>query len=248
MILVAAGRISAVVAVAAGFLLAGGPAARAGYQTIDMSSVVNVPFSGEINGSTFPTGAQTFNGVPFSIANVSNGQGGYNNFWTGGGSTTAAPGTYSVTLSLADVMDVTHVYTMINTLWGSVGTQNILDITFSAGNGGASVTQDLIDGVNVRDYNLLYGDTINGTTTKQAFSNGQGQVLDMQEFTLPAYFATDGLASVTLTENGRSGYEKAMFSALTLQTGAPLGVAEPLSLSLLLTGIAGLAAARRRMG
>lgn len=229
-------------------LLVGGQAARAGYQTVDMSGVVNVPYSGEINGSTFPTGAQTFNGVPFSIANVSNGNGGYNNFWTGGGSNTAAPGTYSVTLSLSDVLDVTRVYTMINTLWGSVNTQNVLDITFNAGNGGASVTQDLIDGVNVRDYNLLYGDTINGTTTKQAFSNSQGQVLDMQEYTLPSYFATDGLASVTLTENGASGYEKAMFSALTLQTGAPVGVAEPLSLSLLLTGIAGLAAARRRIG
>jgi hypothetical protein len=246
MTLGAAGRISAVLAVAAGSLLAGGQAARAGYQTVDMAGVVNVPFSGEINGSTFPTGAHTFNGVPFSIANVSNGNGGYNNFWTGGGSTTAASGTYSVTLSLPDVMDVTHVYTMINTLWGSVGTKNVLDITFSAGNGGASVTQDLIDGTNVRDYNLEYGNTINGTTTKQAFSNGEGQVLDMQEYTLPSYFATDGLVSVTLTEDGASGYEKAMFNALTLQTGAPLGVAEPVSLSLLLTGAAGLAAVRRR--
>ncbi len=241
-----AGRISAVSMIAAGCLLAGGPAARAGYQTVDMSGVVNIPFSSEINGSTFPTGAQTFNGVPFSIANVSNGNGGYNNFWTGGGSSTVAPGTYSVTLSLSDVLDVTRVYTMINTLWGSANTKNVLDITFNAGNGGASVTQDLIDGVNVRDYNLSYGNTINGTTTKQAFSNGKGQVLDMQEYTLPSYFATDGLASVTLTENGASGYEKAMFSALTLQTGAPVGVAEPLSLSLLLTGIAGLAAVRRR--
>lgn len=249
------GRILAGLAVAGCSLLAGGGAAWAAYQTVDMSSIVNVPFSGEFNGSHFPTGLNTYNGVPFSIANVSTGNGGFNNFWTGGGSTFAAAGIYSVTLNFPDVMNVTDAYTMINTLWGQPGTANILTITFNAGNGGASVAYDLIDGTNVRDYNLLDGNTINGTTTQNAFSyygNGSTspatQVLDMQTYALPSYFMTDGLTSVTLTENGASGYEKAMFNALTIQTGvpAPAGVPEPWSLPLLLTGIAGLVAVRRR--
>ncbi len=240
-----AGRQSAILAFAACALLLGSQSARAGYQTVDLSGIVNVPFAGEINGATFPTGSQTFNGVPFAIANVSNGAGGYNNFWTGGGSTSAPAFTYSLALLFPDIMGVSNVYTMINTLWGQTNTPNILDITFTSGTG-ASVTQDLIDGVNVRDYNLAYGNTINGTTTTQAFANGMGQVLDMQDFALPAYFATEGLASVTLTENGASGYEKAMFNALTLETGAPAAVPEPLSLAVLLTGVVGLAGLRRR--
>ena len=87
------GRWSGFLAASACALLMGAHAARAGYQTVDLSGIVNAPFAGEINGTTFPTGAQTFNGVPFAISNVSNGVGGFNNFWTGGGSTNAAPGT-----------------------------------------------------------------------------------------------------------------------------------------------------------
>lgn len=239
-----------VAAVAAGAMVLGGSSAQAGYQTVDLSSYVNASFAGEINGNTFPTGSQTFNGVPVLIANTSNGSGGFNNFWTGGGSQYAAPGLYAVTITLGDVMNVTNVYTMLNTLWGAVGATGVLSITFNAGNGGAAYTQDIVDGVNVRDYNLLFGDSINGTTTKQAFANGLGQVLDMQDYALPSYFATDGLESVTLTENGASGYEKAMFNALTLQTAspAPAGVPEPMTLALLGSGLLALGVARRRAG
>ena len=226
------------------------PAAWAGFQTIDLSGIVNAPFAGEINGSTFPTGNQTYNGVPVNIANVASSSG-YNNFWTGGGSQFAAAGTYSVAIPFNDVMNVTNVYTMINTLWGQVGTTGILGITFTAGNGGASYSQDLIDGSNVRDYNLLYGDAINGTTTKQAFANGLGQVLDMQDYTLPSYFLTDGLAGITLTENGGPNYEKAMFNALTLQTAPVPGgtsVPEPSSLALFGIALLGLMVSAGRRG
>ena len=220
------------------------PAAWAGFQTVDLSGIVNAPFSGEINGSTFPTGNQTYNGVPFDIANVSIPGAGSNNFWTGGGSPSAAAGTYSATLTFSNILNVTNVYSMINTLWGTTSTNPTpLSITFNAGNGGASYTKDLVGNVDVRDYNLLYLNTINGTTTTQAFANGNGQVLDMQDYALPSYFLTDGLAGITLTEDGASGYEKAMFNALTLQT-AP--VPEPTDAALMAAGLMLLALRLRK--
>ena len=235
--------------------ISSGIAHAGAYQTVDLSNYVNVPFTNEFGGSTFPLGAQTFNNVPFVIANVSNGTGGYNNFWTGGGASSAlvsAPATTptisSLTVPLGNVMNVTHVYSMINTLWGAVGVPNILQITFNAGNGAASYTQDLIDGTNVRDYNLIYGDQISSPMTQQAFSNGQGQVLDMQDYTLPSYFATDGLRSVTLTQDGAPHYEEAMFNGLTLQMASPptTPAPEPGSLAILSTGLIALGFTMRK--
>ena len=229
-------------AVVAGMVLIGSVQyAWAGFQTVDLSGIVNVPFSGEFGGSTFPTGNHTYNGVPFNIANVAVAGGGFNNFWTGGGSTTAATAAYTLTLTFNNILNVSNVYTMINTLWGTTNTNPTpLSITFNAGNGGTSYTKDLVGNVDVRDYNNSYLTTINGTTTTNAFTNGT-QYLDMQNFVLPSYFTTDGLASITLTENGASGYEKAMFNALTLETSVP----EPMSLVLLLSGMTTLGVARR---
>lgn len=206
--------------------------ASAAFLPVDLSGIVNAPFSGEINGSTFPTGNATYNGVPFDIANIANG----NNFWTGGGSTSAPAAIYSTTLTFSNIPKVANVYSMINTLWGTTNVTNPtpLSITFDAGHGGASYTKNLVGNVDVRDYNLLYLNTINGTTTMQAFTNGRGQVLDMQDYALPSHFLTDGLASVTLTENGAPGYEKAMFNALTLQTSP---VSEPREWVLLTSGL-----------
>ncbi len=246
--LVSSGKTAVVTVCLIGAVLTA-PAAWAGFQTIDLSGIVNAPFAGEINGSTFPTGNQTYNGVPFDIANVAISGGGYNNFWTGGGSVNNAPaGTYSVTLPFSNTLNVTNVYSMINTLWGTTSTNPTpLSITFNAGNGGASYTKDLVGNVDVRDYNLVYLNTINGTTTTNAFANGTGQVLDMQDYALPSYFLTDGLASITLTEDGAPGYEKAMFNALTLQTTP---VPEPSILLEMGTGLAvlGLMRGRTRRG
>jgi hypothetical protein len=70
-------------------------------------------------------------------------------------------------------------------------------ITFTGSNG-ATATQPLVGGVNVRDYNNDGGqNTINNTSTIQAWTNGEGQRLDRQEYILPAAFARQVLTSVT---------------------------------------------------
>ena len=168
-----------------------------------------------MNGSTFPTGNQSFGGVPFSIPT------GPNNYWGAGAAADFGSGAVSLTIPVG-VSGVTSVFTLLNTMWGFAGPQAYLFITFN-GSSGATVTQPLVGNVNVRDYNND-GNTnaINNITTVQVWDNGLGQRLDRQEYILPAAFASQVLDSVTITDTGNEGQgtngSRAVFSAITVST------------------------------
>ncbi|HUE22659.1 MAG TPA: hypothetical protein VMQ86_13325, partial [Bryobacteraceae bacterium] len=73
--------------------------ARAGEIPIDISALVNEPWTfsgpdgaGIINGSTYPTGSQNFGGVPFAIP------AGPNNYWEGAAAANFGPSVVTLTV------------------------------------------------------------------------------------------------------------------------------------------------------
>lgn len=104
-------------------------------------------------------------------------------------------------------------------MWSQPGPQSYLFATFNWANG-ATATQPLVGGVNVRDYNQDGGqNTINDTSTTLAWDNGQlGQRLDRQEYILPAALASQVLTSVTITDTGNELFSRAIFAAITVST------------------------------
>jgi hypothetical protein len=86
------------------------------------------------------------------------------------------------------------------------------------GSAGATATQPLVGGVNVRDYNNDGGQNTINTSTVQAWTNGEGQRLDRQEYILPAEFASQTLTSVTITDAGDRNSAARCLSGLTVST------------------------------
>ncbi len=194
---------------------------------VDISAIVNTTWCSSeiINCSTYPFGAQTYDGIPYLIPG--NAQGTVNNFWSseiaaGGGS-----GTVSVTVPI-NVAKVKTVYTLMNTLWGSTQS-GLITVTFTGSNG-ATWTFDPVGNVNVRDYNN--GSTTNGiacqipggvgqSATINAWVNGEGQRLDEQVYELPAAFRTQTLVSMTITDSGNSNFQRSFLAGLTVSTLVP---------------------------
>ena len=186
--------------------------ARAGVISIDISGLTNAPWAFQLlNPSTFPIGNINLSGVPFSIPT------GPDNYWSGAVATDTGPGIGTLTIPIG-VAGVTSAFTLINTTCGQPGPLAYLSITFNGSNG-ATATQKLVGGVNVRDYNNDgCVDTVNNTSTVQIWTNGLGQRLDRQEYILPAAFASQTLTSVTITDAGNENFQRAIFSALTVST------------------------------
>jgi hypothetical protein len=196
--------------------------ARAAEIPIDLSSLANEPWTYVgpndfliINGDTFPTGSQNFGGVRFAIPT------GPNNYWAGAAAANFGPGVVRLTIPVG-VSGVTSAFTLLNSMWGFAGPTAYLYITFT-GSDGATVTQPLVGNVNVRDYNNDDNtNTINNTSTVQAWTNGEGQRLDRQEYILPPEFASQVLTSITITDTGSEGNgtdgSRAVLAAVTVST------------------------------
>jgi len=194
-----------------------GASARAGETPIDISSLVNAAWTSAfcdnsiLNATTFPSGSQNFGGVPFAIP------AGPNNYWSGSLAGNCGSGIVSLTIPVG-LSGVTSAFTLLNTFRGQAGPNAYLYITFT-GSDGATATQPLVGGVNVRDYNNDgYQNSIDNTGTIQVWTNDDGQRLDRQEYILPAAFASQVLTSVTITDAGSYDGSRAIFSALTIST------------------------------
>jgi hypothetical protein len=111
----------------------------------------------------------------------------------------------------------THVYTLMNAYSPPPGAV-IASVEF-LGSAGADTTFQLTAGTNIRDfYQGQFANTINGTTTRNAFevqdvqdAGGTGNVntglygtyvVDEQEFVLPAAFKTQTLTQIIITPSG----------------------------------------------
>ena len=167
------------------------------------------------------TGSLVLGGVPFEIPQ--DGLNGWNSF------NSAGPNPRSIDLAVG-VPNVTAVYTLINTYWGSLGPTSYAKIEFF-GSAGAYFERELIGGVDVRNYNheppatATWAQTINESTTKEVLaynSFGLGQRLDMQTFTLPTSFQGQALESIRLTDTGGdTNFQRLILSGVSVAAVTP---------------------------
>ena len=199
------------VAVLGALVAASGPA-RA-----DFTFITDFAKNGNLQAlqSTYPGGI--FNpsnglGASFNITSDANG----NNFeqLSGSNGQLFSPGSFTVNVGVAGVTDV---YTLMNAYAPTSGA-TLTTVEF-VGSAGADQTFTLVNGVDVRDYfQGSFANTINGTTTQQAFSVfGPGYVggvngvvgtfvLDEQHFALNSAFATQTLQQIVYTYSGAGGH------------------------------------------
>ncbi|CAN5805436.1 hypothetical protein BH11PLA1_BH11PLA1_17690 [soil metagenome] len=228
--LVSRSRLGALAALA---VSAAAMSASAQYTTLDFSSQFNLTRNNDF--AVFPTGAQTFSGVPFAMGGGPD----VNTLWGWASSTAVTGGPATLTVPV-NVFGVTEVYSLMNTFWGTT-TPGLLSVTFNATNG-VTQTFNLTGNSDVRDYlNNVFTNSINNTTTINIFSSGATR-LDMQRFTLNPAFANETLLSVSVLDGGANGVQRVFVTGLTVNVvpapGAPGALAGLAAL--------GLAAARRR--
>jgi hypothetical protein len=226
----------------AALALASGAPAFAAFTTVDVSSYVNGNVS--INPQTFPLGLSTGNmgsGVPFLTA-----QDPANAAWMGTWLAPSDTATLTINLAPLDISGQASFYALLNNYFGTPNADEY-DVTITATNGD-HVTYQSIGGVDTRDYNQnVFTNTI-AKTTFAWFDNHNSpnaQRLDLREFTLPSYFASDTIASFSITQNDNG--DIALFSGLTFSDKPVVtSVPEPASLAMLLSGVGLLALGARR--
>ena len=145
------------------------------------------------------------------------------------------------------VFGATEVHSLMNTYWGQFGPSSYAAVEF-VGSDGAFYHQDLIGGVDLRDYNQnpSYPNTINGTTTTEVFNNSIGQRLDKQFFDLPASFADETLTTIRFIDNGAADVQRIFVAGITV--GATQGVPDGgATLALMGVAVGALITLRRRI-
>jgi len=174
---------------------------------IDISGAMN---DGNLwDADLAPAGPRLFYGIPFVMPE------GRNRYWRG--TIAADGGARPVSLSIPVNQAISTAYFLLNTEWGRPGPESYLAVEFS-GDGGVRFEKKLVGGVDVRDYhNGTMVNTVNGTTTRQAFDYGHGERIDQVEVALPTDFRNHKLESITLKDTGRYGFQRAILWAVTVR-------------------------------
>lgn len=223
------------------------------FEPIDMKalnlgngSVSGIP---DVTPGAFTYGTPVYmKGVPFIITQ-DNGQV-WNAYWAPGGN---GSGDVTITFPIA-ANDIYGFYTVANTYWGVAGAFTRYRFNFAAdGNANTPDSYEtlLTNGTHLRDFNgstTVFQNTINNTTTVQVYQDPLTSTqLDRQWFDLNAAgFGGRNLESFTITDTGGANESRIFLVAATAQTGSAGMVPEPSSLSLLVIGLSGVIALRRR--
>lgn len=214
--------------------------AQAGYTELtlpDLNLDIRTLTDGATYNPLFP-GDQTFNGVPFTLAEDADDD---TAWWR----SDAAVASLDIPVN---VFGVTKAYTIINTAWGSFGTTDGTVEFFGSGGGYYAVA--LVQGTNIRDhYDGSFVNTIDGVTAVSAFNVGSGRArLDMQIYTLPSQFAGEVLTSIRFTSGAEFDSGVPFIAAATVE--APNGVIPApgaIVLGMLGTGLVGWMRRRRAL-
>jgi len=223
------------------------PLAHADTQTVDLSAYVNQSFANSqwfIDGGTFANdlpGTSFGNqgsSVAFNVANVADGNGGFNNFWFGLDDGTKSDNLFGPTGSVTVAVgaaNVQTVYTLADNTFGRYGADEF-EITFHGA--GGDLTMQYVGGYDVRDYNTPNCGTTGCTpflTATPWYNDGSGIVLDMVTWRLPQNF---GLTSMTFNQiDGTDGM---------ILAGVSVGVPEPMTWALMIMGFGLTGASLRR--
>ena len=162
---------------------------------------------------TYPTGPQTYAGVPFDLPLAGN------NAWI------ASNGNTVLEVNV-NVVGASAVHTLINNTWGQAGPNSYARIEFY-GQGGSYHRKDLIGNVDIRDYAQgSWTNAINGTTTVNAFTSPAGCTsrstrLDKQRTDLPPAFEHDTLTRIVFTDTGASNFQRIFVHGVTVEQACP---------------------------
>ena len=217
----------------ASLFLAAVSSARA--TSIDLSGLVNSDLTVYSGGLNYPQngGPLTVAGVPFQLATI------------GPNNATAVIQAFDFsaqTIIPVNIAGVTNVFTLINSAFGSAGT-DIGALVFK-GALGETYTYTLTEGFNVRDhFNGFFVNTATNIAGTADFGGGADR-LDMQHIILPLVFGSDVLTEIDFLSFGQGAAGEPFIAAITTSTSqTPLPAALPLFASGL--GLMGLFSRRR---
>lgn len=194
-------RYLAVIATCAGCAAA---SAQAQFTTVSLATVANARLQTTwptFTGVPYPTGAQSWGGVPWSIPTTGN------NAWFSKDAT--GPNPRSVVIPV-NVPQVRTVYALMNTWQGNTNQSLYIDIEFT-GASGATFSQRLFGGVHIRDWfqGIYTNGLTSSSTTPSVYSINAGpnggsgtSRLDMVRFDLPVAFGTQTLTTMTIRDFG----------------------------------------------
>lgn len=173
-----------------------------------------------------------------------------NDIWTSNGGSpnyTDNVGAQSLTVETS-LQNVQTVHTLMNLWWGSTALGKT-SVSFF-GTNGASQVFDLTGGVEIRDYNQTsaYPNSTSSGMTQTWWESGNAtQRLDVVSFDIGSIFDGETLTSIVFTDTGAQGSHRAFVAGITAEvTSIPSSVPVPASLSLLLLGMGGITALRRK--
>ncbi len=198
--------------IAAAVVVVASQCASADYAFVNIAPLTTSDLKTYTGGSAYPVGGQTLNfgGVPFALA-LKSGQA--NTLGAVQLPTNGQVTTYSFPVN---VTGATHLYTLINSAWGSFGANN--GSVEVVGTNGAFVSLSLVQGSNIRDhYQGSYQNIINDPTVVPTVY-ATGARLDRQVITLPPSFVGQTVTEVRFKGMGNNPNGAAFIAGATFET------------------------------